>query len=118
MNSNFIEREVATRLKLLLEKGAECLFFVIFTHLFFKNFYQNFREIERNQRKLESRKYSNGVTDMLPFGTYSLPKKRGRTGRLIYDGLRLFSWGCMQNKKTQTLCKNIILFWSKRWETL
>ena len=29
INSNFIEREAATELTLSLEKGAECLFFIL-----------------------------------------------------------------------------------------
>ena len=47
-----------------------------------------------------------GVTDIPVVGFYSLPKKMGRTGRFINDGLRLISLGCKQKQKnTNTVQK-------------
>ena len=37
------------------------------------------------------------VTAISSVGFYSLPKKMGRTGRFIYDGLRLISFGFLHN---------------------
>ena len=36
-------------------------------------------------------------------GFYSLPKIMGRTGRFIYDGLRLISLGCKQKQKNTNI---------------
>ena len=47
-----------------------------------------------------------GVTDIPVVGFYSLPKKMGRTGRFINDGLRLISLGSKQKQKnTNTVQK-------------
>ena len=46
------------------------------------------------------RNYSKRVTDIPNVGFYSLPKKMGRTGHFINDGLRLISLGCKQKQKT------------------
>ena len=54
----------------------------------------------------ETRNYSMGVTDIPVVGFYSLPKKMGRTGRFINDGLRLISLGSKQKQKnTNTVQK-------------
>ena len=45
------------------------------------------------------RSYSKRVVDIPNVGFYSLPKIMGRTGRFIYDGLRLISLGCKQKQK-------------------
>ena len=54
-----------------------------------------------------------GHQELLQFRSYSLPKKRGRTGHFKNDGLRLISLGCKQKQKTQTMCKKPTLFWSQ-----
>ena len=46
-----------------------------------------------------TRSYSKRVVDIPNVGFYSLPKIMGRTGRFIYDGLRLISLGF--NTKTK-----------------
>ena len=51
----------------------------------------------------KDRNYSNGVTDIPNVGFYSLPKIMGRTGRFIYDGLRLISLGCKQKQKNTNI---------------
>ena len=58
----------------------------------------------------EARSYLR-VTAIYTVGFYLLPKTMGRTGRFIYDGLRLISFGFKQKQITQTLCKNPTLFW-------
>ena len=56
--------------------------------------------------RLQFRNYSKRVTDIPNVGFYSLPKKMGRTGRFINDGLRLISLGCKQKQKnTNTVQK-------------
>ena len=59
-----------------------------------------------NFRVLNLRNYSKRVTDIPNVGFYSLPKKMGRTGPFINDGLRLISLGCKQKEKnTNTVQK-------------
>jgi len=49
------------------------------------------------------RSYSKRVVDIPNVGFYSLPKIMGRTGRFIYDGLRLISLGCKQKQKNTNI---------------
>ena len=51
----------------------------------------------------DSRSYSKRVVDIPNVGFYSLPKIMGRTGRFIYDGLRLISLGCKQKQKNTNI---------------
>ena len=51
---------------------------------------------------LEGRSFSNGGKLIPNSGFYSLPKIMGRTGRFIYDGLRLISFGLKPNTKKPT----------------
>ena len=50
-----------------------------------------------------TRSYSKRVVDIPNVGFYSLPKIMGRTGRFIYDGLRLISLGCKQKQKNTNI---------------
>ena len=49
------------------------------------------------------RSYSKRVVDIPNVGFYSLPKIMGRTGRFIYDGLRLISLGFKQKQKNTNI---------------
>ena len=49
------------------------------------------------------RNCSNRVIDIPNVGFYSLPKIMGRTGRFIYDGLRLISLGSKQKQKNTNI---------------
>ena len=46
----------------------------------------------------------NGVKFIPNVGFYSMPKIVGRTGRFIYDGLRLISFGQQPNTKNHKHC--------------
>ena len=49
------------------------------------------------------RSYLKRVVDIPNVGFYSLPKIMGRTGRFIYDGLRLISLGFKQKQKNTNI---------------
>ena len=54
-------------------------------------------------RPIQCRSYLKRVADIPNVGFYSLPKIMGRTGRFIYDGLRLISLGCKQKQKNTNI---------------